>query len=231
MNNPQNPTAEAAARLARALSAQDDLAHEQAEALIPSLIEAEGSGEAVDANPAFAALLCHLDHCERCLNLYEQLAADFEAVVGEAEVLPSVAPSVPVFFDKPIPKGDHVVLQIVRGMLRRFTLTFDFPRLAPALATLGGPQRSLYTGTLPEVDGAPLLAVTAGRDAEGVWLQVAVREPGQRTSWRLQLDLGAQTLTTTTDVRGIARFTLPPDVQLGSVRLHCEELLAADEGK
>jgi hypothetical protein len=229
MSNQHISAAEAAARLAQALSAQDDLSHDQAEALIPSLIDAERAGDAVEGNTAFAALLRHLDHCERCLNLYEQLAEDVEAVVGEADLLPTIAPAPPVFFSAPVRLGDHILLHVARGLLRRFTLTFDLPRLAPSLATLSGPQRPLYSDRLGPVQGTPLLAVTVGRDAGGIWLQVAVREIGQQTTWRLQLELGGQTLSATTDSRGIARFTLPPDVGLGEVRLHCEELLVEPE--
>lgn len=231
MSNPKLSATDAAARLARALSAQDDLSHEQAEALIPSLIDAELAGEAVDASPAFAALLRHLDQCERCLTLYEQIAEDADAVLGEAGTLPSHASAPPVFFSAPVRLGDHVLLQVARGLIRRFTLTFDLPRLAPSLATLGGPQRSLYADKLGQVQGTPLLAVTVGHDDAGIWLQVAVREPGQPTVWRLQLELGGRILTATTDARGVARFTLPADAPLGEVRLHCEELPAAGEGE
>lgn len=224
MSNQKLSATEAAARLARALSAQDDLSHEQAEALIPSLIDAEGAGEGVESSPTFAALLRHLDHCERCLTLYEQLAEDANAVLGDVEVLPSLTPAPPVFFSAPVRLGDHVLLQVAHGLIRRFMLTFDLPRLAPSLATLSGPQRSLYADKLGPVQGTPLLAVIVGRDAAGIWLQVAVREPGQTTAWRLRLELGDQSLTATTDPRGIARFTLPADAPLGEVRLHCEEL-------
>lgn len=217
-------TAEAAARLAEALSAQDDLSHDQAEALLPALIDAEQAGEDVAGNAAFTAVLRHLDHCERCLNLYEQLADDRAAVVGEADLLPTIAPALPVFFPAPVRLGDHILLQVARGLIRRFTLTLDVPRLAPSLATLSGAQRQLYSDRLGQVPGTPLLAVTVGRDAGSIWLQVAVREIGQKTTWQLQLDLGDQTLSAATDSRGIARFTLPPDVALGEVRLHCEEL-------
>ena len=224
LNKTPLATAEAAARLDAALNTHDDLTCTAAETLLPDLLDAERAGEAVEQNPAYTALLRHLDHCADCLSLYEQLAEDFAAVMDGPAVLPSIVLSPPVFFPAPIPKGDHVLLQVVRGLVRRFTLTFDLPRLAPALATLSGPQRRLFSDRLGEVSGMPLLSITVGRDASGVWLQVAVHEPGQQTRWRLHLALGAQTLTAITDARGVARFSLPPDVPLGEVRLHCEEL-------
>ena len=229
MNKLPLTTAEASARLAVALNTPDALPCEDAESLIPALLEAEYAGEDVANNATYAALTQHLDHCESCLNLYAQLAEDLEAVVGEAKVFPSIAPTPPVFFSAPIPNGDHVLLQVLRGIMRRFTLTFDIPRLAPALATLSGMQRTLYSDTLHEVAGTPLLALSAGRGPEGVWLQVAVREPGQKTTWHIRLDLGDQTLTATTDARGVARFMLPTDASFGEVRLHCEELPASTQ--
>jgi len=224
LNKTPLATAEAAARLNTALNTHDDLRCTAAEALIPDLLDAERAGEAVEQNPAYAALFRHLDHCADCLGLYEQLAEDFAAVMDGPAVLPSIVLSPPVFFPAPIPKGDHILLQVMRGLLRQFTLTFDLPRLAPALATLSGPQRRLFSDTLGEVAGTPILAITVGRDAAGVWLQVVVRELNQKTAWRLRLEVGTQTLTATTDARGVARFILPPDVPLGEVRLHCEEL-------
>ncbi len=229
MSRSRISTEEAAARLAEALGAQDELSHERAEALIPALLDAERAGEDVDRDPAFAALLRHLDRCERCLSLYEQLAEDIEAIVGDAEAPPAAAPAPPQFFLAPVPIADHVLLQVVRGLARRFTLTLDLPRLAPSLATLSGPQRPLFSDVLRQVEGAPFLALTAGRDAEGLWLQAAVREPGRRTVWRLQLELGDRSLTASTDPRGIARFALPPDAPLGELRLRCEELPGAED--
>lgn len=224
LNKTPLATAEAAARLSAALNTPDDLSCTAAEVLIPKLLDAERAGEAVEQAPAYAALLRHLDHCADCLGLYEQLAEDFAAVMDGPAVLPSIRLSPPVFFPAPIPKGDHILLQVMRGLLRQFTLTFDLPRLAPALATLSGPQRRLFADTLGEVSGTPLLSITVGRDAAGVWLQVVVREPNQKAAWRLRLEMGTQSLTATTDARGVARFILPPDVPLSEVRLHCEEL-------
>lgn len=222
-------TAEAAVRLSNALSAHDDLPCNEAETLIPALLDAEYAGEDTTGNAAYAAISHHLDHCAACLNLYEQLAEDIEAVVGKAETQPTIMPIPPVFFSAPIRKGDHVLLQVLRGIVRRFTLTFDIPRLAPTLATLSGSQRTLYSDTLREIAGTPLLALSAGRSPEGVWLQVAVRESRQQTTWQIRLDLGDYMLTNTTDTRGIVRFTLPPTTPLGEVRLHCEELPAGTQ--
>src|SRR5689334_5993795 len=78
------PTEEQAARLLKALEAQDDLSCEEARTGLSALVEAEAAGVDVDAAPEFAALLRHIDHCEGCTELYAQLAADLEALAGAA---------------------------------------------------------------------------------------------------------------------------------------------------
>ena len=229
MPESQIPPATATARLAQALSRQDNLSHEEAEALIPALIDAEFAGEAVDQQPNFAPLLRHLDQCEQCLKLYEQLADDLSAIIGEAETLPAARAARPIHFSPPIRLGEQLLLQVADSLVRRFSILFEVPRLVPTLATLSGNQRSLYTDRLGEVVGAPLLAVAVGLDGNRLWLQVALRDVGRQTVWRLQLEIGDQTLTALTDSRGIARFTLPADAALTSARLFCEEVLEGEE--
>jgi len=229
MSEPQISPATAASRLAQALSAQNNLSHDEAAALIPALIDAEFAGEDVEQQPNFVPLLCHLDQCEQCLKLYEQLADDLSAVIGEAETLPAARGARPIHFSAPTRLGEHLLLQVAESLVRRFSILFELPRLVPTLATLSGNQRSLYTDRLGEVAGAPLLAVAVGLEGDAMWLQVALRDVGQQTVWRLQLEIGDQTLTALTDSRGIARFTLPPDTAFSRVRLFCEELVEGEE--
>jgi len=229
MPEPRTPPTTAQARLAQALLAQDNLSHEEAEALMPALIDAEFAGEDVDQQPRFVPLLRHLDQCVRCLKLYEQLTDDLSAIIGEEEELPAATTASPIHFSAPIPLGDHLLLQVADSLVRRFSVLFELPRLVPTLATLSGNKRSLYTDRLGEVTGAPLLAVVVGLEGDRMWLQIALRDVGPQTVWRLQLEIGDQTLTALTDSRGIARFTLPADAALTSARLFCEEVLEGEE--
>lgn len=222
---PHLPTEESA-RLLAALDAVDTLSCELAEAWLPALVEAEFAGEAVDQNPDFAQVLRHIDHCPTCLTLYEQISTDLEAVVGVAEVLPRTPmPTVPVLAP-PVAKGEHILLQVVDKAVRRFMLMVTLPRLTPSVATLSGPQRSLFADRLPELAGAPLLAVNVGRDAQALWMQIAIRDLSQASPWRVDLSAGDQTLSATTDARGLVRFTLPPDTDIQQVQLNCVALPA-----
>lgn len=218
---PHSPT-EVAARLLANLRAADELTCTAAEEVLAALVEAEFAGEPVDQNPAFTPLLHHLDHCPNCLKLYEQLASDLDAVVGADETLAPIPATAPRFFAPSVAKGEHILLQMFHGVVRRFTLILDMPRLAPSVATLSGTQRSLFADRLPEVAGEPLLAISVGRDGQDLWIQVALRDPGQASVWHIELVYGDQTLSASTDPRGLVRFALPPELDLGELRLNCE---------
>lgn len=223
MSNPNSPD-QAAARLARALHTSDELTPEAAAALLPDFILAERSGEDVDNNPAYAALLRHLDHNEASLRLYEQLSEDMDLLLDPAETLPVIDRPPPSFFSSPTPKGEHVLLQVLQGMVRRFRLTINMPRLAPTLATLSGSQQALFAGTLTEVTGAPMLSLSTGHDHDGPWIRVLVRDTTGATRWQIRLVIGDETLSATTDERGLAHFTLPALPEAGQVQMMCEEV-------
>jgi predicted anti-sigma-YlaC factor YlaD len=95
----QHPEADPqAARLRQALawSGEHDCAAAQRQ--IAVLLDAERAGQDVDAMPAFAALLRHLDRCAACLALYAALAEDLDALLDLASSPPQLPPSPPAFF-------------------------------------------------------------------------------------------------------------------------------------
>ncbi len=223
---------EAARRLQAALTVADTLSCAEAEELLPALLEADHAGEDPEQNPGLRALLTHLDHCAACLDLYEQILNAEEAVVGAQERLSDYVPAyIPTFFSQPIPKGEYVLLQVLKGIQRRFELSFALPRLMPSIPTMSGQQRTLYADTLAEVAGSPFLALQLTREPSGPQLQLALRDPGQAQQWRIELQLGEQTLTQITDARGMVRFALPADSALTAIKILCEELLTETEDK
>lgn len=222
------PTEEqAAARLLKALEAQDDLSCDEARTRLSALVEAEAAGVDVDAAPEFAALLRHIDHCEGCTELYAQLAADLEALGGAAgERLEAPAP--PAFF-APARQSDSVVLRVLGGLRRRFELKLALPRLAPSLPTLGSGKRAdLFTDTLAEVSGAPLVAVSLVANAGVADVLVAVREASAQTRWQVQLIAGDRVQTATTDEQGIARFGGLAIATVQDVTVSCVEIGDSD---
>lgn len=96
-NKPVNDQ-QAAARLLQAFDMQPEMSCDEAQVLIPALIEAERAGEDVHANLEFAAVLKHLDECSDCTELYEAVLGDLDATFGEADVLPEVEPYPATFF-------------------------------------------------------------------------------------------------------------------------------------
>ena len=215
-----------AKRLLEALDTNDELDCEDAEAQIPALVDAELSGEDVDNDPAYAALLRHLDRCEKCMELYVKLAEEMEALTGAVEIPPQVSLTPPSFF-LPARQSDSVILRVLRGLTRRFELTLTPPQIAPALPTLSSGQRvELFSDRLPEVPGEPLAVVTLHVAEESADLLVALRETGPPKHWQVQLTIGDVTHSQATDERGIARFSGLPRKDLQQLTLLWSELPA-----
>ncbi len=231
-NNPITEQ-EAALRLHQALTAVDPLTPEQAQALLPALVEAEHAGVDVDSDPTFAALLQHLDHNEESMALYLELSEDLELALDPAADLPA-APVPPTFFSTPVRDSGKVVLHLLPGLRRRFELTLAMPNLAPRVATLGSggsgdqPRREhLFSSTLDEIAGKPLLAVSLHITAGVAELLVAVRDATPTTRWQVNLSLGDRSQTAQTDAQGVARFANLPVSDLQQVpdlRLTCAEV-------
>lgn len=214
----------AAVRLLRALEAADDATCAEIEPLLPAFIEAEQTGVEVEADPTFARLLAHLDHCEHCVERYVALSEELEDLTRAAE-----EPD-----EQPMPKTSStsaesrpqagVVLRVLRGLSRRFELLLAVPQLSPAVATLGpGNEVPLFTDTLNDVAGAPRLRVVVSARAPHPQVQVIVREADQRR-WQVQLTAGAKLYTAQTDDRGVAIFPVVDVEGSGSLLVRCSEL-------
>jgi hypothetical protein len=214
---------QAAARLLGALQEQDTLSCEEAQALLPSFVEAEAAGEDVDAASEYAALLRHLDICDDCAAMYEQLAEELEALTSAPEALPQTTLTPPSFFTT-ARQSENVIVRVLQGLRRQFELDLALPRLAPQLPTLGGGQSaSLFTDTLSEVSGSPLVSISLTPSEGGADVLVAIREPAAQTRWQVQLIVGDHVQTATTNAQGMARFSGVPVTDVQQVRLMCVE--------
>ena len=224
---PQTPDGQqAASRLLEALERQDELACEQAQELLPAFVEAELAGADVDAAPEYAALLRHLDHCEECTSLYAALAEDLTALAGATETLPAARPAAPAFFAA-ARQSEQVMLRVIGGLVRRFELALQVPRLTPTGATLGGSSTTLFADTLPELSGSPIVSILLKPVGDSAELLVAIREAAAATRWQVQAGIEGALRTATTDDRGIAQFKNLPLSNLRSLTLTCVELPVA----
>lgn len=207
MTNKPDPNA-AAARLLRALEAPDPLTCEAARAQIDAFVEAEAAGQDVDADPAFADLLQHLDHCAECTTLYEELAADLDAALNPAEQ-PAFSPA-PTFF-KPARQSSNVIVTVIGALRQAFAVQLRL-QLPMAGALSGGAAANLFADTLPEVAGAPLLAVSLvpGQAGEAPDVLVAVQSAASDQHWEILLATAESSHEATTDAQGIARFVGVP---------------------
>lgn len=223
-----NPEREAAERLLHALKPSGALSCELARILIPALVEAEFAGEDVDTSPVFAPVLRAIDHCPDCAELYAQLAADMEALLGDAETAAALEPTPlkpPTFFT-PTRASEHIVVRVLQGVARQFDLSLATARLLPAAGTLsGGRQINLFTDHLSEVSGAPLVSVSLQVENDAAALLVAVREAEATTRWEVRTMVADQMHTATTDDHGIARFAPIALAALDALVVRCVELL------
>lgn len=196
------PDQSEAARLLRALEQPDDLSCAEAEALLPDLIEAERAGADVDADPAFAALLRHLDACPDCLELYGALTADLDAV--EAASLPPLPGPPPRVFTTAV-KADNVLLRLVGALRDRFELAVAVPRAVPVAAS--SQAQPLFAGSLPEVAASPELELLLLREpAPALRVRLSPAAP-----WLVRLTLAGRTYEARTDSTGTATLSgFPP---------------------
>lgn len=216
--------AQAAARLLQAIDAPDDLSCDEAQALLPAFVEDERAGVDVDAAPEYAALLQHLDRCAECMELYSTLAEDLEALASEEEPQP-LPPLTPPSFFSPVRQSETVVVRILRGITRRFELALAIPKLVSSVATLSGGQRTnLFSDTLTELDGAPLVSISLLAENGVADVIVAVREAAAPTRWQVQLINGDDVRTAATDAQGIARFAGLAAQSLQDVTVSCVEI-------
>src|ERR1044071_6308992 len=102
MSEMNQPAPSLTERLLQALSTDNELTCEQAEELIPLLVQAEASGEDVYTDPQFTKLFQHFDTCERCAETYAVLAAELAAFIQQL-----LASAPPVTLARPTPPPLH----------------------------------------------------------------------------------------------------------------------------
>jgi predicted anti-sigma-YlaC factor YlaD len=193
------------ARLQQAVESAGELTCEQVRTALAAFVAAERDGVDVDADPVYAALLRHLDSCADCNALYAAIAEDLAALVGPAEVLPQVELTPPTFFTT-ARQNDSVLLRVIAGRQRRFELDLALPQLTPMIATLGSAWVTLFSDSLIEVDGAPLVSVAMRASTATVEMLVTVRDSSAATRWQMQLTLDGTTHVVATDARGAGHF-------------------------
>jgi hypothetical protein len=208
---------QAAERLLSALDQPEDMHSAELRDLIPALVNAEQAGEHVASDPRFAALLLHLEHCEECLEIYEQLSIDLEALISEEEQ-PQLSRPAPNFFE-PVRRTEKALLRIIRDVKERIELALTIPQLAPVGMVLGDSTDVLFRDQLAELPGHPLVVVALELSADTPIIRVAVRESAATRRWEIQARLGDQSYSVRTDERGIAAisgFTIEQLRQAGS---------------
>lgn len=221
-------------RLWAALSAESELTCEQAEELLPLLVQAEAEGEEVASDSRFAALFRHLDICEDCALLYAQLSQDLAAVIaGSSEPLVVTPAARPFFVPKRPPTKEYKspawVLQVWNDMIRSLELVTQPLTLTPKRDVLGVNEhnRALFSDRVPDLKDKPIFSVTLQRQNEQTLVRVVLRDIRTATTWQVRLAAGGQVWEQQTDERGVADFTeVRPDSIAGGMTITCREIVA-----
>ncbi|MBK9941827.1 MAG: hypothetical protein IPP13_09455 [Kouleothrix sp.] len=224
MNHESADRRGAAMRLLQALDPSDDLGCDHARELLPAFVEAEAAGVDVDGEPAYAAVLQHLDRCADCMAAYAQLAEDLAAMLDADDAAARVPLTPPSFF-VPVRHSAQVLLRLLGGLGRAFQLDLQV-RLPLPGSLSGGEHVTVFSDTLPEIAGAPVVAVSLALAAAGApaELIVAVRELDAPTHWEVQLTVGGTLRAARTDDRGIARFELADLQAIDTLQISCREI-------
>lgn len=218
-------------RLLSALSTDSDLTCEQAEQLVPLLVQAEAAGEDGSADPRFAALFRHFDTCEDCALLYATLASDLaEMITAPGEPVP-ISSNIPRFFEDD-PKSREAdreyrtrdwVLRIWNRAIRTLEFIVQPQVLNSRQATLGDhpDDQHLFSDRIPDLPGSPHFSVTLQHIEE----QVVVRVELHDLRAMVRITAGDETWEQQTDERGIADFVGIPRASMGQgLRITCYEI-------
>lgn len=215
-------------RLLQTLAEDTALSCEQSEELLPALVQAEAAGEDVDSDPAYAALLHHLDTCPDSAAKYAALVADLATITAPAPATsasPAMAP--PRFFQPaPVRQTERFTLRVWNGIARAVELLVSPPALVPKLATLSrSKSETLFSDRVTELPGDPLVVVMLTAQEQDGLIQVAVRDATAGTRWQVQLTIGAERLEQTTNTQGVAQFPGIALAGLSQMTVTCAELV------
>lgn len=220
-------------RLLSALSTDSDLTCEQAEELVPLLVQAEAAGEDGSADPQFAALFRHFDTCENCALLYATLASDLAEMITDPGEPVQISQNTPRFFevDREAREADREyrtrdwVLRVWNSAIRMLEFIVQPQALIPRQATLGDQpdDQNLFSDRIPDLAGAPSFSVTLQHIEE----QVVVRVELHDLRATVRIAAGDETWEQQTDERGIADFAGIPRGSISQgLRITCNEIVS-----
>lgn len=207
-------------RLLAEVESIDTLKCEEAENQLPNLVTAEARGENVENNSAYTPLLLHLDQCESCLALYEDLSQSIDEFFAPNK--PVIVPPAPsILID--IPQAQGVTVRLLSRMQRVFEIALGGARRQAAVPVMGNQQ--LFVGTIDQVAGEPLISISRQTAKDSQMVQVVVRSiPGER--WDITLTTNDIKREIRSDEQGVAYFSGISEGELTDITVRCCPVLS-----
>lgn len=208
-----------ARELLNMLSEASDLSCEQAQVLLPLLVEADQAGLDTDAMPQFAGLLRHLDRCDSsCMDRYIELTAEAEALAVLAEDSPELAQSGESFLVT-VRESVYATVLMLRDVAAQFRMKLR-PPLSVSPVPVYSASELLFHGNLSEVAHTPEVTVSLISGDELSDLLVTIETLDTPARWEVWLTVGAATRAAVTDETGLARFEGIPRADLQNMTLN-----------
>lgn len=190
-----------------ALERDRKLTCNQVRALLEDFVAAEQAGVEVDSDLRYSLLLEHLDDCDECMSIYQELseAADlFDSERLEYNNAPESR--VPNFFPPQLPS---YILRLMNQHPRQVAIHLPVQHPVEWVGKLGSKHReaTIFSGLLSELPEQPKLQVSARPyDDRYVSLTVQVQNKTGPQAWRFDLRAGEFQGSQTSDQNGSAIF-------------------------
>jgi hypothetical protein len=209
-------------RLEQALQASSSLSCEHVQAQLELLVQAESAGEDVDNLEQFQGILNHLDSCEECIEIYEQLSEEVEDFFADDAPAFEQPQFIPNFFT-PTRQTDTMKLHVLGGLAQRFRLWLRLPQFPLAQGTLSEDAKNypLFVDEVHEMNNKPMVSVSLIEQDQQSALQVAISDLNNSGPWEVSIEHGDFQASQTSNEQGITTFTNVPFQNLSELTIHC----------
>lgn len=208
---------QASRNLYEALDNASTLSCSHVQALLDDLVAAEHAEVDVDSDPRYSLVLAHLDNCDQCMEIYQELSDAMELFDSD-QLSASNAPAsrAPTFFDPPTQLPSYL-LRLIEQNPHHVSVQLPINRPIQWVGALGpkNQEATLINQELSELPEHPQFKVDLRRiDGEIVSLSVQVVQATNSGAWEISLQAGEFQKSQMSDQTGRVIF---PKVNLASL--------------
>lgn len=211
-----NSGKQASRNLYDALEQDTKLSCSQVQELLDDFVAAEQAGVDVDSDPRYSLIVAHLDACDECMEIYQELS-EAMSLFDTEQLSHNNAPAsrVPNFF--PPPQLPSYMLRLLEQKPQHVSIQLPINRPIAWVGALGPKNQdlTLIDQELSELPEHPQFKVDLRRlDDELVSVSVHVSQEAKAQTWEITLQAGAFQSRQISDHEGKATF---PKVDLASL--------------